>query len=287
PVDPTKPPQLGYQSQNRAVQATYEPGSTFKAITVSGALEEKLITPDTAFDLPTVLQVADRQITDAHPRGPVRLTVAQILAQSSNIGAVKIGERLGPTRFDKWVRRFGFGGSTGIDLPGEQAGIVLRPSHYSGSSIGNLPIGQGIAVTPIQMAAGYEAIAEHGVIHRPHVIMGDPAPARRVISRTTATQVSRMLEGVLAAGGTATEAQVQGYTLAGKTGTAEKAITGGYSKTDFIASFIGFAPARNPRLLVAVMVDTPRGSYYGGVVAAPVFQKIVSFALPYLRVPPG
>jgi cell division protein FtsI/penicillin-binding protein 2 len=286
-VDPSKPGAASYLTQDRAVQSNYEPGSTFKAFTVAGALEENLITPDTTFDLPTVLQVADRQITDAHPRGPVRLTVAQILAQSSNIGAVKIGERLGPTRFDKWVRRFGFGGSTGIDLPGEQAGIVLRPSHYSGSSIGNLPIGQGIAVTPIQMAAGYEAIADHGVIHRPHVIKGDPAPARRVISRTTAVQVSRMLEGVLAAGGTATEAQVAGYTLAGKTGTAEKAIAGGYSKTDFIASFIGFAPARNPRLLVAVMVDTPRGSYYGGVVAAPVFQKIVSFALPYLRVPPG
>jgi cell division protein FtsI (penicillin-binding protein 3) len=287
PVDPSKPGSPGYLTQNRAVQSNYEPGSTFKAFTVSGALEEHLITPSTVFDLPITLQVADRQISDAEARGPVSLTVAQILAQSSNVGAVKIGQRLGPTRFDKWVRRFGFGGSTGIDLPGEQAGIVLKPSHYSGSSIGNLPIGQGIAVTPIQMATGYEAIADHGVIHRPHVIMGDPAPARRVISRSTSTQVSRMLEGVLAAGGTATEAQVAGYTLAGKTGTAQKAIPGGYSKTDFVASFIGFAPARNPRLLVAVMVDTPRGNIYGGVVAAPVFQKIVSFALPYLRIPPG
>jgi cell division protein FtsI (penicillin-binding protein 3)/stage V sporulation protein D (sporulation-specific penicillin-binding protein) len=153
--------------------------------------------------------------------------------------------------------------------------------------MGNMPIGQGIAVTPIQMATGYEAFADHGVIHRPHVIKGDPAPARRVISRKTAAQVSRMLEGVLGPGGTAQEAQVNGYTLAGKTGTAQKAIPGGYSKTDFIASFIGFAPARDPRLLVAVMVDTPRGNYYGGAVAAPVFQKIVSFALPYLRIPPG
>ena len=155
PVDPSKPGAPSYLTQNRAVQTNYEPGSTFKAFTVAGALQEKLITPDTAFDLPTVLQVADRQITDAHDRGPVRLTVAQILAQSSNIGAVKIGQRLGVTRFDKWVRRFGFGGSTGIDLPGEQAGIVLKPSQYSGSSIGNLPIGQGLAVTPIQMIYGY------------------------------------------------------------------------------------------------------------------------------------
>ncbi|MEA2437563.1 MAG: hypothetical protein QOF65_2119 [Thermoleophilaceae bacterium] len=287
PVDPSKPGTASYLTQDRAVQTNYEPGSTFKAFTVAGALEEKLITPNTVFNLPVNLQVADRTITDAEVRGPVTLNVAQILAQSSNVGAVRVGQRLGPKRFDKWVRKFGFGASTGIDLPGEQAGIVLRPSHYSGSSIGNLPIGQGIAVTPIQMATGYEAIADHGVIHRPHVIQGDPAPARRVISRKTATRVSRMLEGVLAAGGTAQEAQVAGYTLAGKTGTAQKAIPGGYSKSDFIASFIGFAPARNPRLLVAVMVDTPRGNYYGGVVAAPVFQKIVSFALPYLRIPPG
>jgi cell division protein FtsI (penicillin-binding protein 3) len=287
PVDPSKPGSPSYLTQNRAVQSNYEPGSTFKAFTVAGALEEKLITPNTVFDLPVNLQVADRSISDAEDRGPESLTVARILAQSSNVGAVKIGMRLGVTRFDKWVRKFGFGGSTGIDLPGEQAGIVLKPSQYSGSSIGNLPIGQGIAVTPMQMAAGYEAIANGGVMHRPHVIAGDPAPARRVISSRTAAQVSRMLEGVLSAGGTAEEAQVDGYTLAGKTGTAEKAIEGGYSKTDFVASFIGFAPARNPRLLVAVMVDTPRGQIYGGVVAAPAFEKIVSFALPYLRIPPG
>jgi cell division protein FtsI/penicillin-binding protein 2 len=287
PVDPSKPGAPSYLTQDRSVQSNYEPGSTFKAFTVAGALEEKLITPDTVFDLPTELQVADRTITDAHDRGPVSISVAQILKESSNIGAVRIGLKLGVTRFDKWVRRFGFGSSTGIDLPGEQAGIVLKPSHYSGSSIGNLPIGQGIAVTPMQMAAGYEAIANGGVIHRPHVIQGDPSPARRVISTRTSAQVSHMLEGVLSAGGTAEEAQVDGYTLAGKTGTAEKAIPGGYSKTDFIASFIGYAPARNPRLLVAVMVDTPRGSYYGGVVAAPAFEKIVSFALPYLRIPPG
>jgi cell division protein FtsI (penicillin-binding protein 3)/stage V sporulation protein D (sporulation-specific penicillin-binding protein) len=137
------------------------------------------------------------------------------------------------------------------------------------------------------MATAYEAIANKGIIHRPHVIQGDPAPSHRVISATTAAQVSKMLEGVLSAGGTAEEAQVDGYTLAGKTGTAEKAIKGGYSKTDYIASFIGFAPARNPRLLVAVMVDTPRGQIYGGLVAAPAFEKIVSFALPYLRIPPG
>jgi cell division protein FtsI/penicillin-binding protein 2 len=231
--------------------------------------------------------VADRTITDAEPRGDVTLTVKQILAQSSNVGAVKIGQRLGPTRFDHWVRAFGFGRPTGVDLPGESPGIVLHPNQYSGSSLGNLPIGQGEAVTPIQMAAAYSAIANGGVMVRPHIVDGDPAPAHRVIKKSTAAAVSQMLEGVLAPGGTAPEASVPGYVLAGKTGTAQKPDAGGYSKTKFVASFVGFAPARNPRLLVAVMVDEPQGDIYGGSVAAPAFQKIVSFALPYLKIPPG
>ena len=171
---------------------------------------------------------------------------AQILAESSNVGSVMIGLKLGAKKFDKWVRRFGFGRPTGVDLPGEEGGIVLRPEHYSGSSMGNMPIGQGIAVTPMQMATAYTAIANHGVMRRPYIVQGEAPPPKRVLSRRTAEQVSHMLEGVLAAGGTAEEAQVEGYTLAGKTGTAEKAIKGGYSKTDFIASFIGFAPGEEP-----------------------------------------
>jgi cell division protein FtsI/penicillin-binding protein 2 len=287
PVDPTKPGSASaYESQNRAVQMSYEPGSTFKPVTVSGALEEKLITPQTVFDLPPTLQVADREIRESHARGSISLTVAQILAQSSNVGTVKIGQRLGINRFDKWVRKFGFGSSTGIDLPGEEAGIVPKPSQYSGSSIGNLPIGQGLAVTPMQMAAAYEAVANNGVVHRPHVIKGTDPGGKRVIAAKTANQVATMLEGVLGPGGTAEEAKVDGYTLAGKTGTAQKAVDGGYSKTQFVASFIGFAPAKNPRLLVAVMVDEPQGMIYGGQVAGPAFEKIVSFALPYLRIPP-
>jgi cell division protein FtsI/penicillin-binding protein 2 len=276
-----------YARQNRAVNASYEPGSTFKAFTVAGALEDGLIQPDTQFDLPPTLKVADREIKEAHARGWVTLPVGQILAQSSNIGTVKIGQRLGPQRFDKWVRRFGFGSPTGVELPGEQQGIVPGWKQYSGSSIGNLPIGQGLAVTPMQMATAYQAIAMRGVTHTPHIVMGDPSPPRRVISAKTAEETSRMLEGVLGAGGTAQEAQVPGYRLAGKTGTAEKPDqTGGYSKTKFVASFIGYAPARNPRLLVAVMVDEPQGEIYGGVVAAPAFEQIVSFALPYLGIPP-
>jgi cell division protein FtsI/penicillin-binding protein 2 len=273
--------------QDRAVAVSYEPGSTFKAFTVAGALQERLITPDTTFDLPPEIRVADRVIGEAHARGAVTLKVSDILAQSSNVGSVMIGLKLGATRFDRWVHRFGFGRATGVELPGEQQGIVPRAKEYSGSSIGNLPIGQGLAVTPMQMATAYTAIANHGVMRLPYLVAGGRRPGRRVVSRRTADRVSRMLEGVLGPGGTAQEAQVEGYRLAGKTGTAEKPDgEGGYSKTKFVASFIGYAPARDPRLLVAVMVDEPQGDYYGGTVAAPAFERIAEFALPYLRIPP-
>jgi len=273
--------------QNRAVAASYEPGSTFKAVTMAGALEDDLIEPETPFSLAPTIQVADRVIRESHARAAVSLSAAEILAQSSNVGSVTIGLKLGARRFDHWVRRFGYGRPTDVDLPGEGTGIVPSPSDYSGSSMGNLPIGQGLAATPIQMAAAYAGIANGGLVHRPHVVAGTRAPARRVVSERTARRVSRMLEGVLGPGGTAQEAQVPGYRLAGKTGTAQKPDGfGGYAKTKFVASFIGYAPARNPRLLVAVAVDEPRGEIYGGAVAAPAFEKIVSFALPYLRIPP-
>jgi cell division protein FtsI/penicillin-binding protein 2 len=155
--------------------------------------------------------------------------------------------------------------------------------------MGNLPIGQGIAVTPIQMAQAYTAIANGGIMHEPYVVQGDEKPGKRVLSTSTARQVAKMLQGVLGPGGTASEAAIPGYTLAGKTGTAQKPdpVNGGYSKYKYVASFIGFAPAANPRLLVAVMVDEPQGAIFGGVVAAPAFQKILSFALPYLKIPPA
>jgi cell division protein FtsI (penicillin-binding protein 3) len=282
--DPDGAPE--YARRNSAIQANYEPGSTFKAFTVAGAIEDRLVTPETTMSVPPLIQVADRTVGEAHDGGGGTFSVADILARSSNVGSVMIGLKLGATRFDHWVRRFGFGSPTGVDLPGEEGGIVLRPENYSGSSMGNMPIGQGIAVTPMQMASAFTAIANHGVMRRPYIIEGNRPAPRRVLSRHTAGEVAKMLEGVLAAGGTAEEASVDGYTLAGKTGTAEKAIKGGYSKTDFIASFIGFAPAKDPRLLVAVMVDTPRGDIYGGTVAAPAFERIMEFALPYLKIPP-
>jgi cell division protein FtsI/penicillin-binding protein 2 len=277
-----------YARQNRAIAAAYEPGSTFKAITVSGALMEGLVTPDTNFAIPPQLQVADRTIKDAELHGYETMTVAKILAKSSNIGAVKIGLMLGKQRFDKYVRGFGFGKPTGVDVPGESPGIVLHPKHYSGSSMGNMPIGQGLAVTPIQMAQAYSAIADGGMMHTPYVVQGHERPATRVLSPEVAAQVATMLQGVLGPGGTASEAAIPGYTLAGKTGTAQKPdpVNGGYSKYKYVASFIGFAPADRPRLLVQVMVDEPQGAIYGGVVAAPAFQKILSFALPYLKIPP-
>jgi cell division protein FtsI/penicillin-binding protein 2 len=282
--------------ENRAVSFDYEPGSTFKVVAVSGALQSGLITPDTSFFIPDQIQVANRVIHDAEEHGEETLTTAEILAQSSNVGAIKIGALEGATRFDQWVRNYGFGASTGVGLPGEEIGQVLPLAHYSGSSMGNLPIGQGELVTPIQMATAYAAIADGGILRRPHIVQsidGRPArePAgRRVISSTTSAELREMLRGVLAPGGTAHEVSIPGYQLAGKTGTASKVdpLTGKYSESAYVASFIGFAPANNPKLLCAVIVDEPQtGSIYGGTVAAPAFGQIMGFALPYLGIPPG
>jgi cell division protein FtsI (penicillin-binding protein 3) len=282
--------------QNRAVGFNYEPGSTFKAFTVSGALQEGLITPDTGFEIPDQIQVADRTIHDDTEHPGESLTTSQILAQSSNVGAIKIGLLEHADKFDSWVRRFGFGAPTGVDLPGEESGATLPLDRYSGSSMGNLPIGQGELVTPIQMASAYAAIANGGILRRPHIVgrvAGRPLPlpaGRRVISRLTASELRNMLKGVLAPGGTASEVSIHGYELAGKTGTASKIDpkTGEYSKSAYVASFVGFAPASDPKLLCAVIIDEPQtGSIYGGVVAAPAFGQIMEFALPYLGIPPG
>jgi cell division protein FtsI (penicillin-binding protein 3) len=279
---------------NRATGFTYEPGSTFKAFTVAAALEEGIVAPSTAFDLPSTIKVADRVIEEAHARPPVTLTVADILAQSSNVGAVTIGLEVGSERFDHWIREFGFDEPTGIEFPAEEQGIVPSYEEYSGSTIGNVPIGQGLSVTPMQMAAGYAAIANGGMLRTPRLVaqvdgerVEPEDDERRVISESTAKQLRGMLEGVLAPGGTASEVEVPGYVLAGKTGTAQKAENGTYSETDYVASFVGFAPASKPELLVAVVVDEPVYEHSGGAVAAPVFGDIAEFALPYLGISPG
>jgi cell division protein FtsI/penicillin-binding protein 2 len=281
--------------ENRAVGFDYEPGSTFKVVAVSAALQGGLITPDTPFNIPDQIQVADRTIHDDTEHPEETLTTAQILARSSNVGAIKIGALEGANTFNSWVHRFGFGAPTGVDLPGEEAGKTLAPNEYSGSSMGNLPIGQGELVTPLQMATAYAAIANGGILRPPHIVqaingrsVSEPA-GHRVISTATAAQVREMLQGVLGPEGTAHEVSVPGYQLAGKTGTASKInpATGEYSETAYVASFIGFAPASDPKLLCAVVVDEPQsGSIYGGTVAAPAFGQIMSFALPYLGIPP-
>jgi cell division protein FtsI/penicillin-binding protein 2 len=278
--------------RNRAVTDTYEPGSTFKVVTVAAALDEKLVGPQTSFRLEYSIQVADRVIHDAEERGTETMTVSEILSRSSNVGAITLAIQLGRERLARWIDRLGFGGKTGIDFPGESEGIVLPAEEWTGSTIGNVPIGQGIAVTPIQMAAVYATIANGGRWIRPHVIerIGDrridAGERRRVMSRRTAELLTAMMRDVVS-GGTGVEAQVPGYTAAGKTGTAAKPDPdGGYSDTRYVASFVGFAPARAPRVVVLVAVDEPRGAIWGGTVAAPAFSKIAQFALQYLEVPP-
>jgi len=278
--------------RNRTVTDTYEPGSTFKLITVGAALSERLVSPSTRFTLPYSLKVADRVIHDAEERGTVNYSVAQILAHSSNIGAIELAEMVGRTRLSAWIKRFGFGRVTGIDFPGESPGIVLPPDKWSGSTIGNVPIGQGIAVTPVQMAAAYAAIANGGIWSRPHLVdhvAGGGRPSlyrRRLVSPRIAAELMLMLKDVVAEG-TGQYAAMPGYQVAGKTGTAQKPDShGGYATGRYVASFVGIVPASRPRLVVLVTVDEPQGAIWGGVVAAPAFQQIARFDLQYLEVPP-
>jgi cell division protein FtsI/penicillin-binding protein 2 len=278
--------------RNRAVTDTYEPGSTFKLITVGAALSEGLVAPSTRFTLPYSIPVADRVIHDAEERGTVNYSVAQILAHSSNVGAITLAELLGKDRVASWIERFGFGRKTGIDFPGESPGIVLPADRWSGSTIGNVPIGQGIAVTPVQMASAYAAVANRGLWSRPHLVdhvAGGGRPSlhrRRLVSRPIAAELMTMLKDVVAEG-TGMYAAIPGYQVAGKTGTAQKPdARGGYSAERYVASFVGIVPASRPRLVVLVAVDEPRGAIWGGVVAAPAFQQIARFDLQYLEVPP-
>ena len=277
---------------NHAVLDVYEPGSTFKLVTVAGVLSDGLVTPRTAFTLPYSIRVADRVVHDAERRGTERMTVAHILSHSSNIGAITLAERLGKERLAAWISRFGFGRRTGIDFPGESPGIVLPVGQWSGSTIGNVPIGQGIGVTAIQMASVYASMANHGVWVEPHLVDHVSGGARasvkrrRIVTPHVSAQLVTMLRDVVSEG-TGTLAAVPGYTVAGKTGTAQKPDgKGGYSSSRYVASFVGMVPATRPRLVILVMVDEPRGAIWGGVVAAPAFSQIARFDLQYLEVPP-
>jgi cell division protein FtsI (penicillin-binding protein 3) len=270
--------------RNRAVTDTYEPGSTLKVVTVAAALSEGLVTPSTPFSLEPSIHVADRVIHEAHRTRTERMTVAEILSRSSNVGTITLAELLGRSRLETWIERFGFGKKTGVDFPGETPGIL--PFYWSGSTIGTLPIGHGIAVTPVQMAAAYAAVANGGVWLRPRIVADHPSKRRRVMSKPVADQLMSMLRDVVIEG-TGTEAEVEGYQVAGKTGTAAKPDPrGGYSKSRYVASFVGVVPASAPRLVVLVTVDEPQSAIWGGVVAAPAFQQIAHFALQYLEIPP-
>jgi cell division protein FtsI (penicillin-binding protein 3) len=288
--------QFQRDTHNMAVEYSYEPGSTFKVVTMAAALTAGIVTPQTEFrNLPYAIRVGDRIVHDDYPRPPKTFTAAQILQQSSNVGTVTIAEMVRKDPLYSWIRKWGFGSPTGIDLPGEAAPRVLPPAKWYSSSIGNIPIGQGIAVTPLQMAAMYGGIANGGVMVEPHVVKrvgGRDVPqpqGRRILDPSVDHTLVDMLKGVVdTATGTGIRARVPGYTVAGKTGTAQKALAHGlgYSTTNYVASFVGFLPADHPRVEVLVVVDSPRGNIFGGTVAAPAFQEIATFLTKDLAIPP-
>lgn len=289
---------VGPAPSNTAVTSVYEPGSVNKLITLGAALEERVVRPYDVLVVPDKLRVADHVFSDAEPHPTKPMTVTEILAESSNIGTIKIAQRLGKARIDRYLRAFGFGSKTPLRFPGEPRGLLLDPDDWSGTSIGSIPIGQGIAVTALQMLDAYNTVANGGVLAPPRLVQRtigpdgssspvSPPPAARVVSAKTAAQLTAMLEEVVR-DGTGTAAAIRGYTVAGKTGTARKPRAGarGYAEGAFIATFAGFVPAGNPRLSAIVVLDQPT-PIYGGIVAAPVFAEIAQYALRVLRIPPS
>jgi cell division protein FtsI (penicillin-binding protein 3) len=282
---------------NKALQYTYEPGSTFKVVAYSGAIEEKLVKPTDMIDCQMgSINIYGRTIHDSHPHGV--LTITEALAQSSNVAAIKLGMKLGDARLYDYVKRFGFGSRTRIELPGESPGILRPVNRWDKTSIGSIPMGQEIGVTPVQVAAAFATIANDGVRIAPHIIREvrdasgnvvarDAPEQRRVVSAETARTIRSMLE-MVTLDGTAKAARLDGYTAAGKTGTAQKIDpkTRAYSKTKYVASFVGFAPVDNPAIVIIVVLDEPGTAIYGGTVAAPVFKEIAEQVLPYLGVAP-
>ena len=283
-----------YSTQrNRAVTDTYEPGSTFKLVTIAGALSQGIVTPSTKFRLPYSIHVADRVIHDAEYRPTEWLTTSEILSHSSNVGAVTIAEKLGSASLMNWIEKFGYGKTTGIDFPGESPGFVLPLEKWYGSTIGNVPIGQGISVTPIQMASAYAAIANGGVWVQPHLVeriggqLYNQHKRRRVVTPKIDEALKKMLTGVVDEhGATGNAAAIPGYTVAGKTGTAQVPGPHGYTTGKYVASFVGMVPVKKPRLVVLVVVNEPTRGIFGGTVAAPAFAEIAKFDLQYLGVAP-
>ena len=283
------------ERRNRALADVYEPGSIFKAVTLAAALNERAVTPKTSFVVPDQLQVADRVIHDSSPHATEKMNVREIITKSSNVGTVMVGQELGSEFLDEYVRRFGFGTKTGLDFPGESPGIVRPLEDWSGSSIGNIPIGQGVAVTPLQMVTAYATIANRGIWVEPRLLAGTigddahvepaaPSSRKRVLRPGVAGTVTDILSDVVS-DGTGMLAQVPGYEVAGKTGTAQKVLEeGGYGE-DYFASFAGYAPAKRPEIAAIVILDSPT-PIYGGLTAAPTFKTIMQRALRELAVPP-
>ncbi len=285
------------KKRNRAVTDMFEPGSIFKIVTATAALEKKIVgTNDKFFCENGEYKIAGHILNDHKPYG--WLTFRQVIEKSSNIGTVKVAQILGPSELYRFVRAFGFGELTNIDLPGEVPGFIRPPSLWSKLSIGAIPMGQEVTVTPIQLACAISAIANGGELVKPRVVKAiqdrrgeiiksfEPTVVRRVLSKETSSVMSDILSGVVS-DGTGRLAEVEGYKVAGKTGTSQKVEPNGtYSHSRFIASFIGFAPVDEPRIAVVVMLDEPKPFYYGGVVAAPVFKRVVKDVLRYLEIKP-
>ena len=284
----------GEARKNRALSQVYEPGSTFKLVAVAAALEEGLTTPQEVIDCQWgSIVLAGHVIHDDHPHGS--LTVKQVMAQSSGVGVIKLGLRLGEDRFYRYIKAFGFGDETGIELPAEERGLLKPPSRWSGISIGEMCTGQEVGVTALQMVSAYSAIANGGILFQPRIVRDvfiadrhDPVPSaagRRVVSQQTAETMKDIFAEVVQSG-TGLPARLAGYTVGGKTGTAQKIdASGTYSKTHYIASFVGFAPVQQPAVTILVVIDSPVGAIYGGEVAAPVFRSIAEQTLGYLSVP--
>lgn len=297
--DPNNPMRVsGFERRNRAITDCYEPGSIFKIIVGTAALEEKIVDLNTKFDCSRGgVEVGGKVIHDAHRHGV--LTFKEVIQKSSNVGSAMIGMKLGKERVYKYAKLFGFGEKTEIDLPGEVSGWIHLPEKWSGTSIGAISIGQEVAVTPLQMLRAYSAIANGGFLVKPHVVSEIRLPEgqvlvsfrghekKRAISTETAETFKDILKTVVEEGGTARSASVKGNQVAGKTGTAQviDPKTGRYSKEKYVSSFVGFVPADNPKMALMIVIYEPKGQIYGGVVAAPVFKEIANQALSYLNVP--
>jgi cell division protein FtsI (penicillin-binding protein 3) len=286
---------------NRAVTALFEPGSVNKVITLAAALEEGVVTPDSSRPVPDELLVGDHVFSDSHPHETVEMTVREVLAQSSNVGTIQIAQDLGAEAIDRYLRSFGFGEPSGLGFPAEAEGILLPPSEWSATSIGTIPIGQGVAVTPLQVLSAFNVIANGGEYVPARLVDAvvggndearpvEAGTRRRVISPTTAAQMTEMMTGVVD-GGTGEAAAVEGYPVAGKTGTARKPQEGGgyedaAGNYRYVATFAGFVPANDPALSIIVVIDEPSTDIYGGGVAAPVFSRLAAAVLRAYRIPP-